>query len=49
MAKVILEFEKKEDRDIWLAAYYNSGEQEIDEYWYQDNLDPPVIQITEED
>lgn len=49
MPKVIFEFDSKADRDKWLAAYYNSGEQEIDEYWHMDNLDPPEINIREED
>jgi hypothetical protein len=48
MAKVIFEFETKEDRDKWLAAYYNSGEQELAEYWQQDGEEMPDIKITEE-
>lgn len=49
MAKIILEFENKEDRDRWLAAYDSSGSQEIDEYWHQYNETPPVVNITKED
>lgn len=49
MPKVILEFNNVEDRDKWVGAYSNSGEQEMDEYWHMDGLTPPVIKITEED
>lgn len=48
MPKVVLEFETKEDRDKWLGAYYNSGEQELAEYWQQDGEEMPDIKITEE-
>lgn len=39
--KVVFTFKTKEDRDKWYGAYSNSGEQEIYEYWYQDNEEVP--------
>lgn len=49
MAKVVFEFANEEDRNKWYAAYSNSGEQEIFEYWYQDNEEVPEWKETVED
>lgn len=46
--RVIFEFKTVEDRDKWYGAYTNSGEQEIFEYWYQDNEEVPDWKETTE-
>ena len=46
--RVIFEFETVEDRDKWYEAYSNSGEQEIFQYWYQDNEKVPDWKETTE-
>lgn len=49
MPRVIFTFENKEDMMKWVGAYSNSGEQEIFEYWYQDNEPVPAWQMNIEE
>lgn len=46
--KLILEFNTKSEREAWLAAYYNSGEQEMFEAFEAIGNDYPEVTITEE-
>ena len=45
--KLVLEFNSKAEREAWLAAYYNSGEQEMMEAFDAIGNDFPEIKISE--
>lgn len=47
--KIVLTFESKSEREAWLAAYYNSGEQEMMEAFNAVGNNYPDIKIEEVD